>query len=103
MQSETDEETDGDADDDDDEECDDVDMEDDDDIDEDTLHSEQEEVEDFNDLQPEHIDVKYDKIKEDESSKEPFFNLVLKLRISWTLNLKKSWRNIWCMTKIILN
>jgi hypothetical protein len=76
LEDKTDEETDGDDDDDDDEEGDDVDMEDDDDIDEDTVDSEQEEVEDINDLQPEDIDVKYDKVKEDESSREPFFNFV---------------------------
>ena len=74
LEGETDEETVSDDDDDDDD--DDVDMEDDDDTDEETVDSEQEETEDINDLQPEDIDVKYDKIKEDESSKEPFFNFV---------------------------
>jgi hypothetical protein len=74
-EGETDEET-VDEDEDDDADTENVDTEDGDDTEEETVDSEEGETEESDDEQAEDMDVIFDKIEEDEPTKEPFFNFV---------------------------
>ena len=67
-------------------------------IEEETVDSEEKDTDENDDPQAEKMDVKFDKIDEDEQNKEPFFDFVFEAENFWDAKSKEKH-----MIKIILN